>query len=432
MKRVDCPIRCVTPRDDARHYFFGYYDKCPWSPLDGDARMLAHRAEFVDRVPGPDDVVELGFLVDIDSESPRFESFASTTAWNWQQGAQLRWLADGRVMHNDRRDGRLISVIRSAEGAELGTLDWPMYAVSADGRTGVTCSFARLYDCRMDYGVAGLSDPNADVPAPDDDGVHRVDLATGRRTLLASVAEAMRTSPNPMGVGRKHWVNHLMFNPSGDRLCFLHRFDRADGIMHTRLLTVGIDGGDLRLLFEGLVSHFDWRDDRTILAWAGRRKLLGSGGGGRANPLMTLARRTLKPIYYALGKPRILMQKIVGDAYHLIPDASDEPATTLARGVLTCDGHCTFSPDRRWILTDGYPDQRGRQPLFLWDVQADEGREIGRYSTPASLDGPIRVDLHPRFDRRGGRVCIDSAMDGTRRMYVVDVSSLAGAGGLST
>lgn len=441
IERTPCPIACVTPPDDPEalgewHYFFGYYDKCPWN-VSG-ARMLAHRAGFVDHFPTPTDMCEIGTL---DPDARVFRPLASTGAWNWQQGAQLQWInwlgdaRDERILFNSRReDDRLETVVVRADGSARVVIEHPTYTVSPNGRTMLSLAFERLSHCRPEYGYAGLEDPHQVNPAPKHSGVWRVDLATGRREMLVSIAELAAHRENQMGVGRVHHVNHLMFNPSGNRFCFMHRFERADGITHSRLFTLGTDGSELRLLFEGLVSHYDWIDDSTILAWAGRRKLLGGGGtgsGGVAKRAMTMARRSLKPIYYAMGKPRWMMSRIVGDSYLRIPDVEDAQATPFARGDLATDGHCTVArrgPGAgRWVLTDGYPDMKSRQPLFMYDVSKGVAHEIGRYPTPRSLDGPTRVDLHPRFDRGGSRVCVDSAMDGRRRMYVVDVSALTGA-----
>jgi hypothetical protein len=452
MMRVTCPITAVTPEPlggkgaGAEHYFFGYYDKCPWEPGGGrpGRRLLAHRTGFLDRFPSASDAAEIGL---IDEATRRFEPLARTRAWNWQQGSQLQWLpgalhsppqAPGSpplLVYNDRRDGRLVSVIADAGGREQRVLDEPIYAVAPDGSSALTLSYPRLTLLRPEYGYPGLTDPHAAVAAPDNDGIFRLDLRTGRRELLVSIAAVAAHRPSPLGAGRHHYVNHLMYNPSGARLCFLHRFQRSDGIVHSRLFTLNAGGGDLRLLMEGMISHYSWRDDDTLLAWAGRRKLLaGAGGGGPARRLVAAARRSLKPIYYALGKPRFLMNRVMRDSYLLISDAEKAATEVFAASQLTTDGHCTWSPGDlaagrpRWVLTDGYPDLRSRQPLYLWDTVKGQGYEIGRYPTPRGLDGAIRVDLHPRFSRDGRKVCIDSAMDGRRRMYVVDVAALVAPG----
>ncbi|MBZ0171817.1 MAG: hypothetical protein K8E66_05510, partial [Phycisphaerales bacterium] len=328
----------------------------------------------------------------------------------------LRW--DGDRARFNHEPGPLVYTVHPVTGAAL------------------SLGFGRLARLRPEYGYPSLTDEHPDDPSPSNDGVWRVDR--GGEHLIISIDQLDRItadgSERAGGELHQH-VNHLMFNPSGTRFCFMHRFVRTDGILHSRLFTSDLEGKDIRLLFEGLVSHYDWRDDETILAWAGKRSLLGSANAEKtpAQHAMTIARRGLKPVYYAMGKPRFLMNKIMKDSYLLIRDVdvrspnAPEPEP-FAKDELTCDGHCTFNrggdEPGRWVLTDGYPDMKSRQPLFLWDCHNNRGYEIGRYHTPRELDGDIRVDLHPRFNQDATLVCIDSAMDGKRGMYVVDVSPL--------
>jgi hypothetical protein len=427
----------VSPDDDA-HYFVGYYDKQPWS--DDGTKLLAHRTTFCDRFPSVNDPCELGF---IDLASRTFHPVATTHAWNYQQGAHLQWITlDGTecLLFNDRADdGTIISRAVDLSGHEVRRYPVPVYAVSADRTFALTLDFARLTRLRPEYGYPGLTDPHASDPAPSATGITRLDLTTGETTQLLSICDLARHDGLPDHTPHQH-VNHIMINPSGTRACVLHRFDRPDGILASRLFTFDTrDGSDRRLLMSGMVSHYDWRDDQTLLAWAGRRALLGTGTE-RPTPkqrVMTLARKALKPVYYALGKPRILMNKIMKDSYLLIPDRSDAPTTPFARGELTCDGHCTYlRPDDassgdpsnpRWVLTDGYPDLKSRQPLYLWDTNTNQGTEIGRFHTPRELDGELRVDLHPRFSPDGRAICIDSAMNGSRAIYTLDVSPITKA-----
>jgi hypothetical protein len=447
MIRRHCPIRPLSPAGDGWQYWVGYYDIQPWSPA-GD-KLLCHRATFADRFPGVGETCEVGYL-DLTAQSADgthpFVRLADTLAWNWQQGAMLRWwehdaepalIFNGRADHDPR--GEIRARVVSIDGAERRTVPGPVLALSPDRRWGLSLTMGRINSVRFEYGYAGERDPNPDDPAPDNDGVFRVDMQSGERTLIVPLSDLCITPtsedvPNapaePFG-----YVNHIMFNRSGSRFCFVHRYERDDGIVQTRLFTSDIHGRDVRQLMSGMVSHYDWRDDATILAWAGFRKLLGgSASGPRRGPkaaAMTLARRTLKPVYYALGKPRFLMNRIVKDRYMLIPDeaGAGERGRTVdwASGELTCDGHCTYNrggPNpNRFVVTDGYPD-RGKQPLFLWDDSEDVGYEVGRYSCPARFDRETRVDLHPRFSRDARRLCIDSARDGDRRIYEVDVSSI--------
>lgn len=456
MIQRDCPIERVSPRDapapgaPVQHFFFGYYDKCPWSA--DESALLAHRVSFLARVPGPEDFADVG-TIDPRAPERRFVPLARTRAWNWQQGAQLQWLRDPaaggieHVLYNDRDErGRALARIVTRAGVPVRDLPLPVYAVAPSNADAVTLNFHRLALLRPEYGYAGLAGPaSAELPpAPGDDGVWRLDLRTGAAALLVSLRELVDHRPSPFAPpGAQHSVNHLMFNPSGTRFCFMHRFMREGGIQHSRLFTLAIDGTGLRLLFEGFCSHYDWWDDSTIVAWAGTRKLLGASAAGGFSP-KALLRRVLKPIYHALGKPRFLMSRVMGDRYMAIADRAPEPGENstvlpdrIAAGELTTDGHCTFSRPRvagadqsaraRFMLTDGYPDLASRQPVYIWDAARGVTTRIGLFQTPRELDGPIRVDLHPRFNRAATKVCIDSAMDGTRAIYELDVCAIVAA-----
>jgi len=423
--------RRMSP-DDGAHWFVGYYDKQPWS-ADG-SRLLAHRAAFCDRFPGADDPCEVGF---IDLARGEFTRVATTHAWNWQQGAMLQWFeheGDGCLLFNDRDgDGAVIARVVDPGGGERARFPMGVYAVAPDRSYALTLDFGRLSRLRPEYGYPGLTDAHEKDPNPSASGVWRLDLRTGETGLLASIRDLAAHDGVADSIPHQH-INHLMIGPGGTRACVLHRFERYDGILASRLFTFGAnDGSDRRLLMSGMVSHYDWIDDASILAWGGARKLLGSGTGrrGAKQRVLSLARRTLKPIYYALGKPRILMNKIMKDSYLVIPDREGAPATPFASGELTCDGHCTFfrggQGAPRWVVTDGYPDLKGRQPLFVWDRRSDKGFEVGRFATPRALDGPVRVDLHPRWSRDAGEICIDSAMSGSRAIYSIGVADLTRA-----
>jgi len=418
----------VSP-DDGAHWFVGYYDKQPWS-ADG-SRLLAHRAAFCDRFPDASDPCEVGC---IDLASGDFARVAATHAWNWQQGAMLQWFEHDGVeclLFNDRDDdGSIVSRVVGLDGAERVRFPMGVYAVAPDRSFALTLDFGRLSRLRPEYGYPGLSDAHAGDPNPDDSGIWRLDLRTGQTRLLASIRDFAAHDGVADAIPHQH-LNHLMINPSGTRACVLHRFDRDDGILASRLFTFDThDGSDRRLLMSGMVSHYDWIDDASILAWGGTRSLLGSGTErpSAKQRVLSLARRTLKPIYYALGKPRILMNRIMKDAYLEIPDREHAATTPFAPGELTCDGHCTFfrggRDPSRWVVTDGYPDLKNRQPLFVWDRRSDRGFEVGRFATPRALDGEIRVDLHPRWSRDGSAICIDSAMSGSRAIYTIDAADL--------
>ena len=48
-------------------------------------------------------------------------------------------------------------------------------------------------------------------------------------------------------------------------------------------------------------------------------------------------------------------------------------------------------------------------------------------AAPRELDAELRVDLHPRFSQDGRTICIDSAMNGSRAIYTLDISPITEA-----
>jgi len=370
------------------HHFFGYYDKFPW---DATGRyLLGLETTFIHRPPEPDDTVVVG-MVDL-ADNNCWHPIAKTHAWNWQQGSMLRWLPtapDRLIIHNDREDDRFVSVIRDVHTGESWTLPFPIYAVSHDGKSAVSVNFSRVHQMRPGYGYVGLPLPGDDELHPEDDGIYHVDLTTGDYELIISLAQivAIRHDPNMEGV--KHWFNHLQFNNDDSRFIFLHRWRRQEGRGHwTRMFTANPDGSDICCLADDeMTSHFDWRNPRQILAWA--------------------------------------RQKDIGDRYFLFDDRS-EKVEIVGENVLTTDGHCSYSPDGKWVLTDTYPDREQMRTLLLYRPEDGHRIDIGRFFSPKDVGGEIRCDLHPRWSRDGQKVCLDSVHEGHRQIYVIDVSDIVG------
>jgi hypothetical protein len=90
------------------------------------------------------------------------------------------------------------------------------------------------------------------------------------------------------------------------------------------------------------------------------------------------------------------------------------------------NGHCSYSPDRRWVLNDTYPDAERMQTLLLYEPDTDRRIDLGRFHSPPAFSKDIRCDLHPRWSRDGCQISFDSVHDGTRQLYVMDVADVVG------
>ncbi|MEZ5355289.1 MAG: hypothetical protein R2762_21860 [Bryobacteraceae bacterium] len=380
------PVRALTR--GPKHHWFGYYDKLQFDP--SSRYVLGMEVDFEHRSPSASDVIRLGMIDTGDND--RWTALGETRAWNWQQGCMLQWLPGSKdeVLWNDREGEDFVCRIANVRTGRTRTIGTPVYALSPDAKWGVSCDFRRLNDCRPGYGYAGVPDPNGARAVPDDTGVWRVDLATGKKRLIVSLADAARI-PFPGGFSNnaKHWVNHLLVSPDAKRVIFLHRWrgDKEGKSFSTRMFTVGADGKDPYILDpHGKTSHFIWRDPQHILAWAWH------------------------PSH--------------GDKFYLYRDRTEQ-VEVVGPSVMPVNGHCTYLPGNRWILNDTYPDKDRLQHVYLYDTRSGTRHPLGSFHSPREYTGEWRCDTHPRFSPDGKKVVIDSAHAGGRQLYLLDVTGRA-------
>ena len=381
------PVRQITR--GPRFHWFGYYDKLQF---DASSRyVLTNQVPFEGRSPTADDEIRVGVIDTASGDS--YRELGSTRAWNWQQGCMLQWIPDSRedVIWNDRVEGRFVSHIVNTRTNKRRTIPAPIYTLSPDGRTALYPDFRRLNVTRPGYGYAGIPDPRPDVAAPDDAGIWSLDLASGKSRLLLSFAQ-VAAIPHSFAeaapkAGAKHWFNHLLYSPGGGRFIFLHRWRNPGQTgFNTRLFTASSAGKDLyELDAYGKTSHFIWRDDENILAWA--------------------------------------WTPASGDKFYLFKDRTPKVAV-IGEGVMTVNGHCTYLPGNKWILNDTYPDRDRRQNVYLFNVASGKRMELGAFHSPPAYTGEWRCDTHPRFSPDGKKVVIDSPHNGGRQMYLIDISGV--------
>jgi len=385
---MDIVMRPITT--GPHFHWFGYYDKLQFDPTSRYA--LGMRVDFEGRAPRPDDQVQIG-MVDL-ADNDRWIDLGESRAWGWQAGCMAQWLPGSahEIIWNDRAADRFVSHILHVDSGARRTLPHPIFTLHPDGGRALTIDFHRLEDMRPGYGYMGLPDPWAAELAPAETGIHAVDLKTGERTLILSLAE-VAAIPYPHGeIGAaKHYFNVLIFNPDGTRFLFLHRWRFGEGPFHTRLLTAAADGSDVRVVdHSGHTSHLIWRDDAHILAWSRR------------------------PSH--------------GDVFYLFPDAPDgtRAIDVVGKEQMPLNGHCTYLPNRDWILNDTYPQGEERlQSLYLYHVPSDRRVDLGAFHAPPAYTGPLRCDLHPRCSPDGRQIVIDSAHGGNgRQMYLVDIGEV--------
>ncbi len=417
-----------------KHHFFGYYDKCPWSK---DGRfLLALETDLIDRLPNENDVALVG-IIDLKGDK-KFKKLTETRAWNFQQGCMLQWLGpdfNERIIFNDFRDGRFVSVIFNTKTEkEEKEIPFPIYAVHPSGEFALSVNFSRLDKLREGYGYKGVSKKIEAVSV--NDGIYKIDFLKNNLEIILSL-EQLRSHNfiSDLIDDGEHWVDHLTFTPAGERFIFLHRVEVKNIGMFSRLYTANNDGSGLfGPILSGMGSHFSWKNNEEFLVW-GRPPGVAASIGKH-----TFLKKIITPIYQHLPIPRIIKLKMSGDGFLLFKDKTKE-FITIEQKLLKEDGHASFSPNENWLLGDNYPDKKHYRDLFLYNLKENKKITLNRfYSMPnkehikkENWDNwdltAMRSDFHPRWNREGTQICIDSVHEGSRQMHVFDVADILNENG---
>lgn len=350
--------------------FVGFYDVCPWNEeMD---RYLLHQL----------DGGESASVVVLDGDGA--ETVAETAAWNYQQGSRTQWhpTRENAILFNDIEDGRAVARLVDTSGEQLRTYDRPVQAANPVADEFISLDYRRLDHNSPGYGYGTGTGP-ASLTDPAEDGLVRVE-SDGSTTLVVSLAE-LRTRGEEAGrsvAHERHHLHHVVYAPDGERVAFLHRWQGTDGVQ-TRLVVADRGGDPHVLLVDPALSHFSWLDDRRLFLWGGTED---------------------------------------GRGYHVVDvETGDTQVVETLSGA--GDGHPSVSPDGRWIVTDTYPDRTRLRHLTLYERGTGRTVGLGRFLTPFGFDGEKRCDLHPRWSPDGRFISVDSAHEGHRDSYILDVSS---------
>ena len=151
------------------------------------------------------------------------------------------------------------------------------------------------------------------------------------------------------------------------------------------MFTANLDGTDLREVVpwgKG-VSHFDWRSPTEIIAT------------------------------YRLNGP---------SAQHVLFTDGADDHREVGAGFIVGDGHCTFSPDGQWFVTDPRTGLLPERSLRVFNVETNEGHVLGTFPLGEFSSGDLRCDLHPRWHPSGKVICFDAIeKGGTRQVHFAKI-----------
>ncbi len=378
-------VRRISPED--KQCFFGYYDLQAYD--ETDRYHLYGETAFIDRTPEVGDGIVLGY---IDTVTGKTAEFAKSNLWNFQQGCMLQWYGKDTVCYNIYENDKTRNpfavgnmCVHNLLTGEKRYTDRPCAAVSPDGRYGLSVNFGRIYDFRTGYGYVMTPDKNKHINCPCDDGIFLVDMTTGKSRLIINYRDCLKMLDLKGMENAKFVVNHITFNTASNRFLFLLRNFPADGLdWYTTLITSDLNGNMNVIFANTYVSHYFWKNEKQILAHCTPKDKKG---------------------------------------LFLIDDISND-FTELASPFFTDDIHCIYSPDRRYIIGDGYAIHDEYRPLFIYNPETERTEYLLKAETIVPDDINIRCDLHARWNRKGDKISFDTTDRGRREICELNMKGV--------
>lgn len=408
-----------SPEDTS--FFFGYYN---YSPINKKGtKLLAHKANFEGRMPKASDKVEIGFF-DL-GKNNKWHKLGQSNAFNWQQGAMLQWLGpdfNAKLIFNDVENGRFVSRIVNVETNEIKTIPHAVYGVSPDGKFAISLNFERCYWTRA-YNYAPIVDDSWNKRIPDEDGIVKINLQTGDKETIITIKDFLKAQGIDDDGITAHWFEHIMLNPEATRFAFYHRYGNKKAYL-TRFYTADINGKSIwkhPAQEDERFSHLAWRDNEHYVLFTYPRTNISKWIGSKKK---SYTKDFIRYFYRRILKPFIkqgTFNKTVGNSHYALTRDRFGIIEKINFGMLSKDGHPSFTNDGRFMLTDTYQDEKNYRWLLLCDLGKKKIFKLGKFYSTYNNCG-WRADLHPRFSPNEELVIIDSAHTQNHQMLVLKVN----------
>jgi len=378
-----------------KNHLFGYIGHVQNIPWNQSGRyIVALQTSFPERMPNPGEAADV-ILIDTQKDFA-IEIVDRTRAWNPQQGTMLYWnpdLPETQVFFNDSDEETkevftvLYDISKKKRVHEYRYADTPFgnAGVAQKGGYFLGINYARNAYLRPVTGYPGTFDWTRGEKHPANDGVFKVNIATGEKQLLVSykqLAELMARE-NSLVESTALFINHTMWNRDDDLIKFSVRgnWNHPD---NDKVINMGFlmnpDGSELTRRHDPIGGHNDWE--------LGHR-LLGAYKGGIA--------------LYDYDKKEIV-EKVVDPG--IFPDPKGDNAV---------------SPDAKWLVNGSSMGSYNIYTIFRRSDKAWVRTE--KFDRRRYRSGPTRIDGAPCWNRDSSQVLFPAlTKDGTVQLFVITIS----------
>ena len=386
------PARQIT--FGPQHHFFGYIGHVQNTPWNGNGRYLvALRTDYQDHMPS---ATERADVVLLDAQNNyAVRKIDTTGAWNFQQGTMFYWNPDApnrELFFNDRdpETNRVFTVlldITTGERIREYRFDDTPFANGGVAQTGsffLGLNYARLARLRPVTGYPEAVDWTEGVLHPEDDGIFKVDIKTGKKSLLVSfhqLAAALRPT-RPDVEEKALFINHTLNNRDGDRVYFFVRGDfEVPGKRLDVPFTINSNGTGLTLHAQHIGGHPEWAEGHLMI--------------GKEDDQQIIYDTDTQTVVDVLGDGSVFAKP---------------------------GGDVALSPNGTW-LANGARSGKDNAYVFL-NRKTGEVLRAGPFPVDSWTSGALRIDAAPCWNRESNQIAFPAIADDatrTRQLFLIDV-----------
>jgi len=394
--------KLITPYK--KNHFFGYYDK---SPLNSDKTYcLSHEVEFSGKKISRNDSAKI-FITNLQNNT--IKEIDRTFAWNYQQGAQLQWLSENRIIFNSF-DKNYYSKIYNAETSKIeSTLKEPIYSISDDKKIYSTVNYNRLHKFREGYGYQQQN-------YVFDENLLKI-CSINNDEVLAEINISDFNYIDDLDINCC-WIDHILFSPKNYDFVFLLRSQSNNSNLLSYLFFYDFKKKKIHnVINTGMAGHGSWLNENNFIIWARQKQLT-----KKINKIdNSIIKKFIKLIRF-IGVPGFIRNKIYGDSY-LNFDKHRKKTTNLRLNIpySFAGGHFSFIEDENLMISDTYHDKNNESILFNYNLRDHTLMQLNKFKCmPSIKNKSYRCDLHPRIVSKN-EIIIDSTHEGFRGMYFVNI-----------
>jgi len=394
--------KLITPHK--KNHFYGYYDKSPLNP--SKTLLISHEVDSFGRELNKNDTAKICVT---NLKNGETKSVATTFAWNYQQGSQLQWISDNKIIFNSYKEDYVAIIFDLKKFKTERILKNPIYSISDDKKIYSSIDYSRIHKFREGYGYLQKEYHK-------NENLLKICSFDNSETLVELNKEDF-IEYTDMDFERC-WIDHVLFAPNDHDFVFLFRSLINNSLMSYLFFYDFKNKKLYNVLNSGMAGHGSWLDSENFIIWARERQLT-----KKINKINNSILKKIIKLIRLIGVPKFIRKNIYGDKYMQF-NKREKKINKLDLDIPynIAGGHFSFTKDTNLMISDTYHNHNYQSVLFSYNMNNKSLNKFQKFNCIESIkDKAFRCDLHPRIISNQ-ELIIDSTHEGFRGMYMIKLS----------